>query len=113
MVWRRRKQPEYDPTAGRELQLWMDNDEQQYKRYTYLAKNYERKFNKGKFNMEKAEKGVFNLLVTPAARGYQKEYGGSRSETWQIFNTTTRRGVAKAKTREIFRGLLNPDEKNW
>lgn len=93
----------YDKTAGTELRLYAENDYDLYKRETAIVNNYKRKIKKGTFNMVKAEKGVFNLLVTPAARKYTKEFGGN-SRT--MFPSATRKGVAKGKARDIFRGIL-------
>lgn len=89
----------FDKHAARELGLVMDNDYSTYQQENALYKNYKRKFDKGKFNYQKAETGVLNLLVTPQARKYQNE--------WRVkIGTAERKAVARGKTREMFKSLL-------
>jgi hypothetical protein len=96
----------YDRAAHSELGLYIDNDYETYKRKEALKKNYEKKFNKGTYNQQKAQKGVYNLIVVPAARKYDKEFG-SRGQS--IFDRNIRQSVAKQQTRSIFRMLLGKE----
>lgn len=89
----------FDNSAKTELQLYIDNDSELYKTKTALIKNYSRRRKKGKFDNEKAVKGVENNLVDKGARKYQKEFGGVK------FPRDVRHGVAVAETREIIRGI--------
>lgn len=87
-----------DKYAMGELNIYIDNDYDTYKRKSWLMANYNKKISKGKYNSTLAQRGVHNLIVVPAARKYQKEYGGK-------FDKATRVGVAKAQTRNIWRTL--------
>lgn len=97
-----KKRREFDINAYRELDLYTDNTYPIYQRKSALIDNYKKKLAKGKFNMAKAEKGVLNLVVTPSARSYTKEFGGN-SRT--MFGSDVRKAVAKRHTRDIFRGI--------
>jgi hypothetical protein len=59
----------------KELSLTADNEADLYAKEGWLAKNYSKKHNKGKFNFGKAKKGVMSLTVTPFVRSYQNQYG--------------------------------------
>jgi len=69
------KQKNFDFELVKELDLVIANEYEDYKQEQALAENYIKKWKKGMFNFEKAKKGVLNLIVTPRARKYQKEFG--------------------------------------
>jgi hypothetical protein len=102
-IIKRKNNKGYDKAAHSELSLFIDNDYPTYQKEQALVKNYKKKMIKGKFDMKKAEKGVFNLLVVPSARKYAKEYGGNS----RMFDSKVRKGVAKSKTRQLFYGLTH------
>lgn len=90
----------YDKHAHRELDLYTDNERDIYDRKMSLVRNYAKRIKSGKFNKAKAEQGVLNNVVTPAARKYHNEFGGK-------FDGKTRKGVAKTQLRSIVRGILS------
>jgi len=86
----------FDFELQKELNLTMENEKEIYDQEGWLAKNYAKKWKKGKFNFAQAQKGVNNLIVTPRARKYQNEFG------MKVPNEV-RSAVAKARLREIMR----------
>ena len=93
-----------DIHAARELNIFINNDYPTYQRKSWLMQNYSRKIAKGKYNKTLAAKGVYNNVVIPAARKYEKEYGGK-------FDRVTRQAAATAATREMWRDLKDNDFK--
>jgi len=96
----------FDRDAYRELDLWIDNTELLYRRKMALGKNYAGRIEKGKYDRRKARKGIFNLVVVPAARQYDKEFGSGNKS---IFDRSTREAVAKSHERQLFKGILNKE----
>lgn len=87
-----------DFNVVREISLSIENDYPTYQKEQWLTKNYERKWNKGKFNFSKAQGGVKNLIVTPFARKYQNEWGVK-------VGAKERDAIAKSRFRSIFRDV--------
>jgi len=96
------KTKNFDYNQAVEMNLVMENEEGEYKKENWLAKNYSEKFKKGKFDFAKAEKGVNNLLVTPFARKYQKDWG------MKVPNNV-RQAVTRARLRAIMRRIREGD----
>jgi len=93
-----------------ELDIMIDNDYDTYKqRIVPLQKNYQKKWDKGRFDFAKAEKGIFNLIVTPTARKVSKE---ARANQWgtPIWGVRERKAVAKRITRKWRDDLVS---NNW
>jgi hypothetical protein len=90
---KRRKQKQFDNVAKHELDLFIDNDRELYEKKQALKKNYEKR----------AEKGVYNLVVVPGARKYDKVFGGKN------FDNDVRKGVATSQTRQIVREIRSEE----
>ena len=97
-----RSKGDIDYIAVRELGLVMENEEDMYKLEGVLAKNYARKWKKGKFNFEKAQAGVKNLLVTPRVRKYQTKWGTK-------IGSAERDAISKGRLRAIMRRIKEGD----
>ena len=97
-LWHKVKNKSYafDEPLKTELQISMENDYPTYQRESYLFKNYVKKVHKGKFDFQKAERGELNLIVTPFARKYQRE--------WKFkVGMPERKAVAKSRVRNFWR----------
>lgn len=97
-----RSRGDIDYNFVKELNLTIENEQDDYKVESYLAKNYAKKYNKGKFNFGMAEKGVKNLIVIPRSRKYQNQFGGK-------VPNDVRDAVAKARLRNIMRRIREGD----
>lgn len=82
----------------RDLSLNMENEGRIYEKEGFLAKNYARKYNKGKFNFAKGYKGVKNLIVVPYVRNYQKQWGIK-------IGNPEREALTKSRMRAVMRRL--------
>jgi hypothetical protein len=103
-VLKRNNNNNVDRALINELRLVIDNDSETYNRRELpLMGNYHKKIERGKFNFDKAERGVFNLIVTPQARKYQNEWGVK-------VGISERKAIARGKTRDMFRSILDG---NW
>jgi 5'(3')-deoxyribonucleotidase len=89
---------DFDFELVKELNLVADNEKSIYDKEGWLAKNYARKSKRGVFDFGKAQKGVKNLIVTPFARDYQKQWGAK-------VPAKERDAVAKARLRAILRRM--------
>ena len=87
-----------DFEAVKELDMVIENEYDDYQKEEVLSKNYLKKWKKGKFNFELAQKGVKNLIVVPRVRAYQKEWGVK-------FGSQERDAIAKARLRRIMNRL--------
>lgn len=96
------KAKNFDFETVKELNLVIENEYQDYQVEESLRKNYLKKYVKGKFDFKKAEKGVLNLVVTPRARKYQKEWGLKIARP-------EREAIAKARLRRIMRTIREED----
>jgi len=93
-----RSRGDIDYNMAIEMNLVMENEKSEYDKEMWLGKNYAKKFNKGKFDFAKAEKGVNNMLVTPFARKYQNDWGVK-------VPNDVRQAVTKARMRAIMRRI--------
>ena len=84
-----------DPTAARELELYIDNDSQLYhSQFVPIVKNLMLKRRKGVYNRELAAK-LFMYLMDAGAKKYVREFGtGGKIDT--MFNKNTRMAAARA-----------------
>ena len=94
----KKKKSNFDYNQAVEMNLVMENEADEYKKESWLVKNYSQKFKKKGFNFAKAEQGVNKMLVTPFARKYQKDWG-------MKVPTDVRQAVAKARMRAIMRRI--------
>jgi len=85
-----------------EMNLVMENEHDEYKKESWLAENYAKKYKKGKFDFNKAQKGVNNQLVTPFARKYQNDWGVK-------VPNDVREAVSKARMRAIMNRIRDGD----
>ena len=103
MAKRKLKKQIKDFQLIRELDIVIDNEYDDYKKEDALAKNYAKKWKKGKFDFGKARTGVKNLIVTPRARKYQKEWGIK-------IPALEREEISKARLRRIMQRLRDNKE---
>lgn len=83
----------HDEDAARELELFIDNDAELYRRQTQpIIKNLATKLAKGVYDGTKAIK-LWMYLMDAGAKKYSKEYGDGKD--WNImFSVATRKEVA-------------------
>jgi hypothetical protein len=90
----RRRNPargELDEVAGRELELYADNDSSLYNQKKSIIKNLQVKMARGEYDPAKAAK-LWSYWLDAAAKAYAREFGGSWHET---FSTATRAWAAR------------------
>jgi hypothetical protein len=92
------KKKGFDFNLVKEMDMIADNEFSLYQKEDALQKNYAKKFQKGKFNFGLAQKGVKNLIVTPFARDYQKQWGVKVPKD-------ERDALAKARLRAMLRRI--------
>ena len=98
----KKKKSNFDYNQAIEMNLVMENEADEYKKESWLAKNYSQKFKKKGFNLAKAEQGVNKLLVTPFARKYQNDWG-------MKVPSDVRQAVTRARMRAIMRRIREGD----
>lgn len=92
---------EVDEQAGVELEIFIDNDGRLYEQMTKpIQKNLANKMANGQYDRVLAEKAFMNLADEGAKR-YAKEHASSPSEWHTIFDTATRRWVARRFAEEF------------
>jgi hypothetical protein len=92
------KKKGFDFNLVKDLGLIAENERTLYEKEGILAKNYSKKMKSGKFDFGLAQKGVKNLVVTPFARDYQKQWGVKVPKD-------ERDALAKARLRAILRRM--------
>lgn len=87
--------PSYDPTAARELELYIENDGELYRQRTSYVDNMKRKMRNGSYDPAKGTK-LWLYWVEKGAQKYQREFGsGGTDRNRFIFDLPTRWHVAK------------------
>jgi len=94
----KKKRNNFDFELVKELGLVAENERTLYEKEGILAKNYSKKMKSGKFDFGLAQKGVKNLVVTPFARDYQRQWGVKVPKD-------ERDALAKARLRAILRRI--------
>jgi len=85
-----------DPTAARELELYIDNDSQLYhSQFIPIVKNLMLKRRNGVYNRELAVK-LFMYLMDAGAKKYVAEFGTRGQKIDSMFNRNTRLQAARA-----------------
>ena len=84
-----------DTEATRELDLFIMNDEDLYRRrFMPIISNLRRKVRKNVYDHEKAQK-LWMYLIDDAARKYVQEFGSSGTDVKDMFPKETREQVAR------------------
>ena len=85
----------FDSDAVNELDLFIMNDEDLYRRrFMPIISNIKRKIKKNIYDHEKAQK-LWMYLVDDAAKEYVKEFGSTADDVKDMFPKETRMQVAK------------------
>jgi len=97
-----RTQPPVDEHAATELQLYVENDGELYRRQGEpILRNLEKKVKKGTYDHDKAVK-LYGYLVESSAKMYVKEFGSGESGEWyRMFDVLTRRVIAERLARNF------------
>lgn len=85
---------EVDDDAVRELELYAENDEALYRQsYVPIAKNLSKKFKKGNYDSELAQK-LWKYHADRAAQKYGMDHAGGAKDGLRMFSPDTRRALA-------------------
>ena len=85
----------FDSDAVNELDLFIMNDEDLYRRrFMPIISNIKRKIKKNIYDHEKAQK-LWMYLVDDAAKEYVKEFGSTQDDVVDMFPKETRQQVAR------------------
>ena len=83
-----------DSNAVNELDSYIMNNEDLYRRFMPIISNIKRKMKKNVYDHEKAQK-LWMYLVDDAAKEYVKEYGSTQDDVATMFPKETRQQVAR------------------
>ena len=97
-----RKNLVVDMAAVEEMVLVIENNGDLYRNsIKYIIANLQKKYAKGKFDIELAPK-AFESVVVEACKQYHAQYGSPNEKYYTVFNPATREAIAK----DLVKGYL-------